>query len=246
MSDFFWTPNVDYIENANATRLMRAHGFGDYRELVERSQEDPEWFWNAVVKDLGLEFTTPYTQVLNDSGGPAWPKWFVGGRVNLTQNCIDRHLPQRAGAPAIVWEGEDGEMRTLTYADLADGVARCANLLLALGVEQGDVVAVFMPMVPENIMAAYAIARVGAIYLPIFSGFGAPAIATRLNDSGAKVLVTADAFYRRGTKVSMKQTADEAVAASSSVQRVVVYRRFPEDTTPMGDRDVDWAEAMAG
>src|SRR5918996_2672369 len=246
MDDFFWTPTSDYIDEANATRLMRANGISDYRELVERSQQDPEWFWDAVVRDLGLEFTTPYTQVLDDSGGPAWPKWFVGGRLNLTQNCIDRHLPERASARSIVWEGEDGDVRALSYSELADGVARCANVLLSLGVKQGDVVAVFMPMVPENIVAAYAITRIGAIYLPIFSGFGAPAVSTRLNDSGAKVLVTADAFYRRGSKVPMKQTADEAVAASSSVQRVVVFRRFPEDPTPTTDRDVDWDEALAG
>jgi acetyl-CoA synthetase len=246
MSDFFWTPTSEYIDNANATRLMRAHGIADYQELVGRSQQDPEWFWDAVVKDLGLEFTTPYTRVLDDSSGPAWPKWFVGGRVNLTHNCIDRHLPEGAAAPAIVWEGEDGEVRTLNYSELAEGVARCANALRSLDVAQGDVVAVFMPMIPENIIAAYAIARIGAIYLPIFSGFGAPAISTRLNDSGAKVLVTADAFYRRGAKVPMKQIADEAVVGSPSVQRVIVYRRFVDDPTPMGERDLDWADAVGG
>jgi len=244
MSDFFWTPSREYIENANATRLMEAHGIEDYRDLVARSQRDPDWFWDAVVEDLGLEFTTPYTQVLDDSSGPEWPQWFAGGKVNLTQNCIDRHLPQRAGASAIVWEGEDGDVRSLTYSELAEDVARCANALLSLGVRQQDVVAVFMPMVPENIVAAYAIARIGAIYLPIFSGFGAPAIAARLNDSGAKILVTADAFYRRGAKVPMKQTADEAVAAAPSVERVIVYRRFPGDDTPMGARDVGWSEVV--
>jgi acetyl-CoA synthetase len=244
MSDYFWTPTPDYIENANATRLMGAHGIDDYRSLVARSQQDPEWFWDAVVKDLGLEFTTPYERVLDDSGGPAWPRWFVGGRVNLTHNCIDRHLAEGGSARAIVWEGEDGDVRTLDYSQLAGDVARCANALRSLGVEQGDVVAVFMPMVPENIVAAYAIARIGAMYLPIFSGFGAPAISTRLNDSGAKVLVTADAFYRRGTKVPMKQTADEAVATSPSVERVLVFRRFPDDAVSMGERDIDWAEAV--
>ena len=246
MSEYFWTPTDDYIENANATRLMRAHGFDDYRDLVARSQQDPEWFWDAVVQDLGLEFTTPYSRVLNDSNGPAWPKWFDGGKVNLTHNCIDRHLADKPSARAIVWEGEDGLVRTLDYSELAESVARCANVLLALGVGRGDVVAVFMPMVPENIIAAYAIARIGAIYLPIFSGFGAPAISTRLKDSGAKVLVTADAFYRRGSKVPMKQTADEAVASSPSVESVLVFRRFPDDPVSMGERDIDWAEALGG
>ena len=245
MSEYVWEPTAEYIESANVTRLMRRHGITDYRELVERSQDDIEWFWDEVVKDLGIEFSVPYGSVLDDSEGFKWPKWFPGGKVNLVYNCIDRHLETRGDQPAIVWEGEDGPTATLTYEQLHREVCKVANGLLAMGIGEGDAVGVYMPMVPQAVIAAYAIARIGAIYLPIFSGFGAPAIATRLNDSKAKALFVADGFYRRGSKVAMKAVADEAIADSPSVESVVVYRRFPGDELPAGPIDVPWDAAFA-
>jgi acetyl-CoA synthetase len=247
MSDFVWEPTPEYIENANVTRLMRRHGLSDYWELVRRSQDDPEWFWRAVVEDLGIEFFAPYERVLDDSGGPAWPRWFTGGRINLTHNCVDRHAKsERAAQPAITWEGEDGDVREISYAALAAEVSRVANGLRALGVTEGDAVAVYMPMVPEAVIAMYAIAKIGAIYLPIFSGFGAPAVATRLDDARAKVLFTADSFFRRGQRVPMKQTADEAVEQASSIEHVVVFRRFADLDVPRGPRDISWGSAFDG
>jgi acetyl-CoA synthetase len=244
MSEFVWEPSPDYIERANATRLMRTLGVDDYRELVARSQAEPAWFWDAVVSDLGIEFTTPYEAVLDDSRGPAWPRWFTGGKINLSHNCIDRHLVAAAGRPAIVWEGEDGSERRLTYLELAEHVAGAADGLRALGISDGDVVGVYMPMIPEAVVAAYAIARIGAIYLPIFSGFGAPAIATRLNDAGARLLITADGFLRRGKVVPMKQTAAEAMAESPTVEHVVVFRRFPDDPLTMDRGELEWRHAF--
>ncbi len=248
MDDFVWEPTPEYVENANVTRLMRAHGIETYRELVERSQDDIEWFWDAAVKDLGIEFFRPYEAVLDASKGPAWPRWFVGGRVNLTYNCVDRHAstPESAARRALIWEGEDGDVREVTFAKMCAEVNRIANGLLELGVRKGDAVGVYMPMVPEAVMGAYAIAKIGAIYMPIFSGFGAPAVATRLNDARAKVLLTADGFYRRGQRVPMKETADEAVAESPSIEHVVVFNRFPDYTPPMGGRDVSWGSAFEG
>jgi acetyl-CoA synthetase len=243
MSDFVWEPTPDYIDNANVTRLMRAHGIDDYRALIKHSQDDVEWFWGAAVQDLGIEFFEPYEAILDASEGPQFPKWFVGGRVNLAHNCVNRHVPARANAPAIVWEGEDGATRTLTYSDLAAAVARAANGLSHLGIGEGDAVGVFMPMVPEAVVAAYACASIGAIYLPIFSGFGAPAIAARLEDARARVLITADGFWRRGQKVPMKATADEAVASVPGLEKVVVYQRFG-DGAPMGPRDISWEDAF--
>jgi acetyl-CoA synthetase len=243
MSDFVWEPSPSYVENANVTRLMRRHGIEDYRALVRRSQEDVEWFWGAAVEDLGIDFFEPYERILDASDGPQWPKWFVGGRVNLAHNCVFRHAAVRSDARAIVWEGEDGATRTLTYADLAGEVARAADGLAALGVGEGDAVGVYMPMIPEAVVAAYACASIGAIYLPIFSGFGAPAIATRLEDARARVLVTADGFWRRGQKVPMKATADEAAGSLPDLEKVVVYERFG-DGAPMGPRDVTWADAF--
>jgi acetyl-CoA synthetase len=243
MAGFVWKPTPDYVERANVTRLMRRHGIEDFHELVKRSQEDIEWFWNAAIEDLGIEFFKPYERILDDSGGAEWPRWFVGGEVNLTYNCVDRHAERTPDAAAIVWEGEEGAVRALDYAGFSEQVDRVANGLLQLGISKGDVVAVYMPMVPEAVIAMYAIAKIGGIYLPIFSGFGAPAVATRIEDAQAKVLLTADGFYRRGSKVAMKDTADEAVAQSPSIQRVVVFRRFEGDVS-MSEKDVWWQDAF--
>ena len=244
MSDFVWRPTAEHIDEANVTRLMRANGIGDYWDLVARSQDDIEWFWNEAVRDLGIDFFEPYERVLDDSGGPQWSKWFVGGKVNLAHNCAFRHADVRGGEPAIKWEGEDGAERTVTYAELAGDVARVAAGLEAAGIGAGDAVGVYMPMVPEAVVAAYACASIGAVYLPIFSGFGAPAIAARLNDARAKVLFTADGFWRRGQRVPMKATADEAVADSPSIERVIVFERFG-DGAPLGPRDVSWRDLTA-
>ena len=245
MSDFVWEPTPEYIERANVTRLMRKLGIDDYHELVERSQRDIEWFWKAAIEDVGIEFQEPYDRLLDASKGPQWPLWFLGGKINLTQNCVDRHAASDlAGSPAIIWEGEDGATRTWTYRDLSAEVDRVANGLRAHGIGESDVVAVYMPMIPEAVAAMYGIAKIGAIYLPVFSGFGAPSIATRLQHSDAKAVITADGFYRRGTKVSMLGTADEAVSASPSVQRVFVFRRFPDDDVQLGPRSVTWADAF--
>jgi acetyl-CoA synthetase len=195
------------------------------------------------VDDLDIAFTTPYEQILDDSKGPAWPRWFVGGKVNLTYHCVQRNAERTPEAPAVKWEGEDGATRSLTYADLYREVSRVAKGLLKLGIGPGDSVGVYMPMVPEAMIAAYAIAGIGAIYLPVFSGFGAPAIATRLKDAEAKAIVTSDGFFRRGSKVPMKETADEAVKDAPSVKHVIVFPRFG-DGYPAGKHDVSWDEAF--
>ena len=247
MSDFIWEPTPGYIENANVTRLMRRHGIEDFHELVRRSQDEIEWYWNAAIEDLGIDFTTPYEQLLDVSKGNAFPRWFVGGRVNLVYNTVDRHASSElASNNALIWEGEDGDVRKLTYRELAFDVNKVANGLIEMGIGLGDTVGVYMPMVPEAVIAAYACAKIGAIYLPIFSGFGAPAVATRLNDAGCKLLFTADGFYRRGQKVAMKPVADEAVAQSPTVERVVVFKRFTDMDPPMGPRDISWGSAFEG
>jgi len=247
MTEYVWEPTSDYIENANVTRFMRSLGITDYGELARRSQEDIEWFWEAALNDTGIEFFEPHTQILDAGRGVPWTRWFVDGVVNLAYNCVDRHaLSSISGAPALKWEGEDGDTRTLTYAELAEEVARVASGLEHLGIGEGDAVGVYMPMVPEAVIAAYACIKIGAIYMPIFSGFGAPAVATRLNDAKAKLLFTADGFLRRGSRVPMKAVADEACARSPSVERVVVYERFGDGDWPRTERDMTWTEAFAG
>jgi acetyl-CoA synthetase len=236
-----WKPTEEDVERANVTRFMRAHGIESYEELVKRSQDDIEWFWDAVVQDLGIEFSKPYERVLDDSRGIEWTTWFGGGEINLAHNCVDRWARRTPDAVAILWEGEDGAVRTVTYAELrrmADGLA---NQLEENGIRQGDAVGIFMPMVPEACAGMFACAKLGAIFIPIFSGYAADAVATRLQDANARALITADGFYRRGQVVPMKQIADEAVAASLSVQRVIVWRRFDDADIPWDpSRDVEW------
>jgi acetyl-CoA synthetase len=238
-----WRPSADYVENANVTRLMRAHGIDSIDQLRRRSVEDQDWFWDAVVKDLPIDFATPYERVLDSSGGAPWSKWFVGGRVNLTYNCVDRHAEgDRADRIAVIGETEDGEVHSLTYAELRREVDRIAAGLRVLGIRKGDPVAVFMPMVIEAVVAAYAIAKLGAVYMPIFSGFAPSAVAARLQDAGAKAVITADGGLRRGTKALMKPAADEAVAQAPSVRHVIVLERLGASVAMKPDRDLTWTD----
>jgi len=247
MSRIVWSPSEDYVERANVTRFMRAHGIGSYDELVKRSQGDIEWFWAAVVDDLGIEFYQPYERVLDASAGPAWAKWFTGGSINLAHNCVDRWAERSPDRVAVLWEDEEARVRAVTYAELHRMSNRLANGLRSIGVEKGDTVGIFMPMAPEIVAATLACAKIGAIYLPIFSGFGAHAVATRLRDAEAEVLITADGFTRRGAVVPMKETADEAVADSPSVEHTLVWARLGRTDLPWDDRrDVSWDELVEG
>ncbi len=244
--DVIWRPSDEVRERTNAMRLARRFGFDDYWELVRFSAEEPERFWPEAIADMGLEFSRPWEQVVDLSRGPEWATWFVGGRLNLAWNCVHRWAQgERGDADAAVWQSEDGERRALTYRELSDEVTRFAEALAALGVEAGDRVALFLPMSPEVAIASHACAHLGAIQVPIFSGFAAPAIAARLQHSEAKVVVTADASLRRGRDVPMKALVDEALAGSPSVERVVVWRRRGSDAPMTAERDLYWDEAIA-
>jgi acetyl-CoA synthetase len=241
-----WRPSDEYVERANVTRFMRAHGIGSYDELLARSVGDVVWFWDAVVKDLDLRFLHPYATVLDTKAGPEWPLWFLGGKVNVADQCVDRWALETPDAPAVIWEGEEGDSRTVTYAQLRETTDRLANGLASLGVNELDAVGIFLPMGPEAVAAVMACAKLGAIWLPIFSGYGADAVATRLTDANAKVLITANGFPRRRRIVPMKETADAAVAAAPSVQRVLVHDRVIRQDVPWtAGRDVGW-DALLG
>ncbi|HBY93104.1 MAG TPA: AMP-dependent synthetase [Chloroflexi bacterium] len=205
---------------------MDRHGVKDLDELMSRSTEDIAWFWDAVLQDLDIQFYEPYSQVVDLSAGYPWPRWCVDGQMNIVHNCLDKWM----GTPtqnrlAIRWEGEEGNVRLLTYRDLWREVNRTANALRALGLGKGDAIGLYMPMVPEIAVALLAIAKIGGVILPLFSGFGAGAIATRLADAGARALFTADGTYRRGKVVPMKPTADEALRDLPGLEHVIVYRR---------------------
>ena len=225
MGKFIWEPTQDVLERANVVRLMRRHGFDDYWELQQRSQDDPDWFWPAAIEDMGLEFSQPWDRVADLSKGPEWATWFVGGKLNLAWNCVHRWAERRPNDVGAVFAGEDGERREWTFGELSRAVTRLAEGLAALGVEPGDRVAIYMPMCPEVAVASHACAHVGAVQVPIFSGFAAPAVAQRLQDSEAKVLVTADRSLRRASWLDMRTTAEEAAKEAPSVEHVVTWSR---------------------
>jgi acetyl-CoA synthetase len=243
VSEVVWSPTPEYLERANVTRFMRAHGIETYDELLSRSVEDVAWFWDAVVRDLDIEFQRPYDDVLDVSRGVEWATWFGGGRLNLARQCVDRWSEATPDADAVVWEGEDGATRTWTYGDLRRETDRLARALLRLDVASGDAVGIYLPMLPETVAATMACSKIGAIWVPIFSGFGAEAVAVRLADANAKVLLTADAFPRKGRPVPMAEVARAAVERAGTVSETVVLRHHGSGATG-GERD--WEEVVAG
>ena len=221
-AEIVWRPDEATVERANVTRLQRRAGASDYGTLVRRSCEEPEWFWPLVVDDLGLEFAQPWERVVDLSRGPEWTTWFVGGRLSIAHNCVHRWAKRRPDAVAAVGLGEDGGRRELTFAELSRDVTRLAEELAALGVEQGDRVAIFLPMSPEVAVASHAVAHLGAIQVPVFSGFAAPAVAQRLQASEAKVVITQRASTRRGRPVPMLEIVEQALEQAPSVKHVVL------------------------
>jgi acetyl-CoA synthetase len=246
-AEIVWRPSAEYLERSRLRRFMVAQGIGSFEELLARSASDPEWFWTAVVDDLDLQFYTPFERALDDSRGTAWATWFPGGTYNWVHNAIDKYAAGRqADKVALIWEGDDGQARKLTYREIHDEANRLANALASLGVEQGDRVGISLPMLVETVVATIAVGKLGAIFIPIFSGYGAESVATRLRDAEAKCLITADGFYRRGGTVPMKKTADEAVSTAPTVAHVVVVQRIGGENTPMkSGRDHWWHKLVA-
>jgi len=214
----------------------------EYESLYRQSIQDPEKFWASAAGEL--HWFKPWDKVL-DWNLP-WAKWFVGGRTNLSYNCVDRHaLGERAQKTAIIWEGEPGEVRRLTYAELLDEVQKFASALKHLGIKKGDRVAVYMGMTPELAIALLACARIGAVHSVIFGGFAANAIADRVNDSGCVAILTQDTSYRRGGEIKLKATVDEAMHACHTVKHVVVYKRTGTPVNMVEGRDHWWHDLVA-
>jgi acetyl-CoA synthetase len=241
-----WQPSEEYVDRANVTRFMRANGIATEDDLIRRSVQDVAWFWDAVVRDLGLEFSRPYERVLDTSRGVEWTTWFEGGLVNLAHNCVDRWAERTPEAVAVLWEGEEGSVRRVTYRELRSMTDRLAHGLTSLGVGDGDTVGIFLPMSPEAVASVMACAKLGAIFLPIFSGFAADAVSARLNDAGARVLITADGFPRRGRSVPMKEIADDAATSAPSLEHLVVWNRLDREVPWTRGRDVRWDELLSG
>jgi len=243
-----WRPGPELLEDSLLGRFLRATGEADVAALHARAVDDPAWFWGAAADDLELAWQRPPTTVMDGSDGPEWTRWWIGGAFNYADAATEPRASRDPDGEAIAWEGEDGDVRRLTNGELSAAVGDAARMLVAEGVGRGDRVGIFLPMLVETVVATLALGRLGAIYTPIFSGYGAPAVAARLQDCDASMLVTADGFLRRGGVVAMKAVADDAVGQAPSVRRVLVVRRLGERApqTPWnGARDRWWDEAIA-
>jgi len=253
------TPSSEFVESTNVWTFMQEFGIDDYDELIERTTTaDPansasgvDWFWDTVVDYLDVDFFDPYDRVRDDSDGPQFTEWYPGGTTNVAHNVVDRHAArdaERRNKVACIWEGEPvsetgeaTEIREVTFHELHRQTNKVASYLESRGVGVGDTVGLYMPMVPEVVSILYGCFKVGAIAVPIFSGFGVDATATRIDDAECSVLFTGDGFYRRGEEVRLKRTADEAIAEAGHVEEVVVYDRLGS-RSPDGDHDLPWWE----
>ena len=245
--EIVWKPSREQIEHANLTAFMKQHGIKDFNELMKRSTEDVAWFTDAVLKFLDIQFYEPYSQVVDLSQGIQFPAWCVGGRMNIVLNCVDKYQSSpNSGRLAMVFEGEEGITKSLTYEMLYKEVNKTANALRSLGLGKGDAVGLFMPMTPEIVIALLAIAKIGGVVLPLFSGYGAGAIVSRMTDANAKALFAADGAFRRGKAVEMKSIADEAAEQIGSLQHMIVLRRTGQAIQMKAERDHWWHELVDG
>ena len=243
--DIVWRPTPEQVEHANLTTFMRPREIRDFDELMHKSTSEVAWFTDAVLNFLDIQFYKPYTKVVELSEGIQFPKWCVDGKMNIVHNCIDKYLGSEISTrAAIAWEGEEGKTRTLTYEELSREVNKTANALRLLGLGKGDAIGLFMPMTPEIVVALLAIAKIGGIILPLFSGYGAGAIVSRLADADAKALFTADGAFRRGRPVEMKSIADEAAAQVSTLKSMIVLNRTGQSMEMKEGRDHWWHELI--
>ena len=222
--EFVWYPTPELIAQSNLQGFIEKHGLGSYQELMRKSITDIAWFWNTVLCDLSIQFYKPYSRVVDLSEGKPWAKWCIDGEMNVVHNMLDKYAGTEIdNRLAIKSEIEDGTTRTLTYKELREQVNGMGAALHSLGLGKGDAVGVFMPMVPEIVIAMLAIIKIGGIFLPLFSGFGASAIVSRLKDANANALFIADGTYRRGKFCAMKPIADEAVSQVPTVKHLIVF-----------------------
>ena len=243
--EIVWRPTPDVVASTNLMRFMQRHGLGSIQELQERSTADIAWFWDAALKDLDIRFRTPYTDIVSMTDGPQFPEWCVGGRMNIVDNLLDKWLEDDATGSRIAlrYESEEGNVLTFTYSDVARQTSRVAEALRKDGFGPGDAIGLFMPMTPELLFAFLGIIKIGGVILPLFSGYGPSAVATRLQDANAVGLFTSNAFPRRGRPVALKAVADEALESCPAVRRVIVHERLPEShVAVVPGRDVRYAD----
>jgi acetyl-CoA synthetase len=232
-SRFAWTPTPAQSDGSRLKRFIDALGVGDLDGVARIANAEPQRFWAAVVDDIGVEWTRRFDVAMDTSAGVPWTRFWVGGRLNLAHNAVTRWARRTPDRTAVVWEGDDGATREWTYADLERETAYAASALRALGVGGGDSVGLCLPMIPETVSLFLACAWLGAIVVPLFSGYGAGAIVSRLQDCDARVLVTVDGFRRRGGVVPMKTVADEAASQLPSLRHILVVPRIGDASVSM-------------
>ncbi|MBN2045690.1 MAG: AMP-binding protein [Anaerolineales bacterium] len=240
-----WRPSEEQIAHANVTAFLRQIGISDYFEMIAQSAADPAWYTDQLLKFLDIRFRKPYRTVLDLQDGIEWPRWCVGGEINIIDNCLDKRMEtDTADQPALIWEGENGNTRTLTYRQLNHLVNKTANALRKLGVKKGDAVGLFLPMVPEVVIALLSIAKIGAVILPLFSGYGAAAVRDRMADAKARALFTVDGGYHNGRLNPLKETADQALEPLGHVEHVIVARYAECSVTMRAGRDHWWHDLV--
>lgn len=236
-----WQPSDEQKRSANLTGLLAKMGIDSYPALLDAIAKDIRPFNKTMVETLDLQWDRPWEELVDLSRGKPFARWFVGAQYNAAANCIDRWIARgRRDVRALIWEGEDGGVRTFTYAELREAVVRLAGTFRALGVQKGDTIGIFMPLIPETVIGVLAAAYIGAIVVPAFSGYGPQALATRLADAKAKLLLTVNGVSRRGKPVAMKTVADEALAEAPTVRHVLVFHRITMDVPMRTGRDHDW------
>lgn len=246
MSKFYWYPPDELVENSNVKQVMDELGLKTYREFVDKSVDELEWFWDIVNKYLDVSWFHEYNKVLDVSNGIMWAKWYRGGSINVTYNALDRHVSRKDDETAFIWCGEDGSEKIYTYGKLYNEVNRLAYSLINAGVKKGDVVALYIPMLPETVVSLFSILKIGGIVMPIFSGFGPEAVSIRLNDSGARIVITVDGYFRRGKEINLKSLFDEALKRSPNVERVIIVNRLGLDIDMVQGRDIYYDDFISG
>ena len=222
----------------------RISNFNDYQETYRKSLQDPEAFWAGIAEEF--TWKKKWNKVMEWDFHKPEVKWFIGGKLNITENCIDRHLPKRANQTAIIWEPNDPNDKPLhiTYKELLDRVSRVGNMLKAQGIKKGDRVCIYLPMIPELAYAVLACARIGAVHSVVFAGFSAGSLTDRINDSGCKLILTADGAFRGDKKIELKSIVDEALKSCPSVEKTIVYEKIKSSTAMKAGRDLWWHDEI--
>lgn len=240
-----WQPDEETASGTNLAAFWKSNGLDSYGELLTWAIADVGRFWDTVIKDLDIRFRKPYSTVMDVSDGVERPKWCVDGEMNIIDNLLDKWLgTDTEHLDAIRFESEEGDVQALSYSELHDLTADCAAGLRSVGLKKGDAVGLMMPMTPELVIAFLAVIRMGGIVVPLFSGYGVQAVASRLGDADAKALFVSNGAMRRGKSVALKSIADEALAECPSVEHVIVHQRIAGDDAPLSEKEILWDDLM--